>query len=454
MSVAPADLPTGTVTFLLTDIEGSTELARRLGERWPAVVGEHKRLLREAVDEAGGHEVDARGEEVFFAFRRAQDAVGAAVAAQRSLASHSWPKGAGVRVRMGLHTGKPALGDDGGYLGLDVHRTARICAAGHGGQVLVSEATRALALDAGVRFVDLGEYQFRGFAREERVYQLAADGLAEQFPSLRSASAAPFAGQERSLAKSAQGLVSRRRPKLPAVLRRRPSTARRLADLSWQVRSEQGRRPEAERSALLELARSLVVLSRTVDVADRRLARVDRRAFERRLTETRELAVISHYARTRTDTLARQGALLDELASACEVLDERINEFERRAKSAETDTGSLRAEVDSLDERLQGALDRVASEVGDAAERLHRTVHRGIYRQGDLWAVPYHDSQGAKRARRFDDLDEARSFRRQQQLIESVQIAEDERARERRREQGSLDHASEGDVFGGYPGDS
>lgn len=426
MSIAPRELPTGTVTFLLTDIEGSTELVRRLGERWPAVVGEHKRLLREAVSGAGGFEVDARGEEVFFAFRSAQDAVGAAVMAQRSLASQSWPKGAAVRVRMGLHTGEPALGDDGGYLGIDVHRTARICAAGHGGQVLVSEATRALALDAGVRFVDLGEYQFRGFARTERVYQLAAEGLAERFPSLRTGSAAPFAGKERSLAKAAQGLVSRGRPRVPAVLHRRPPTARRLADLSWELRNQPAGAPEAERPGLLELALSLVVLSRTTNHADRRLARLDRRALERMLAETRELAVISRYAQTRADKLARQAALLDELTGFRALVDERIDELERRGKLADaSESASLRTEVDSLNENLRGALDRVATEVGEVAERLHRTVHRGIYRQGDLWAIPYYDSQGVKRLRRFDDLDDARGFRRQQQVIESAKIAED-----------------------------
>jgi class 3 adenylate cyclase len=426
MSIAPSELPTGTVTFLLTDIEGSTELVRRLGDGWPAVAGEYKRLLREAVTAAGGFEVDTRGEEAFFAFRRAQDAVAAAAAAQRSLASQSWPTGAAVRVRMGIHTGEPALGDDGGYLGLDVHRTARICAAGHGGQVLVSEATRALALESGARLVDLGEYQFRGFARPEHVFQLSAEGLAERFPSLRTASAASFAGQEHSLAKAAQRLVSRGRPKVPAVLRRRPSTARRLADLSWEVRGRYSGSPGADRAAGLELARSLVVLSRSANDADRRLARLDRRAFERRLVETRELAVISRYAQTRAETLARQGELLDGLASALAVLDERIDELERRVKLVDAaGSASLRAEVDALDESLRGALDRFASEASDAAERLHRTVHRGIYRQGDLWAVPYYDSRDVQRVQRFDDLGEARSFRRRQRLVESAKLAEE-----------------------------
>ena len=116
MNVAVPEQPTGTVTFLLTDVEGSTELVRRLGEGWPAVAGDHRRLLREAVAAAGGHEVDARGEEFLFAFRRAHDAVAAAAAGQRALAGFAWPADAAVRVRMGAHTGEPAVGDDGGYL--------------------------------------------------------------------------------------------------------------------------------------------------------------------------------------------------------------------------------------------------------------------------------------------------------------------------------------------------
>jgi len=138
---------------------------------------------------------------------------------------------------MGIHTGEPALGDDGGYLGIDVHRTARICAAGHGGQVLVSQATRSVTADADFQFLDLGEHLFRGFARPERIFQLAAPGLPERFPSLRSPTAGPFEGNEHSLAVVAQAAVMRSRPQMPRALRRRRPTARRLADISWKVRS-------------------------------------------------------------------------------------------------------------------------------------------------------------------------------------------------------------------------
>ena len=413
MSTASPELPTGTVTFLLTDIEGSTELVRRLGDRWPAVAGEHKRLLREAVTAAGGYEVDARGEEVFFAFRRAQDAVAAAVVAQRSLADHDWPEDGPLRVRMGIHTGEPALGDDGGYLGIDVHRAARICAAGHGGQVLVSSTTRALVADADVRLVDLGELQLKGFARAERIYQLAAPGLGERFPPLTPAAPAPFAGEERSLATAAQKLVSRGRPRVPSLPRSRPSTARRLADISWHVRRGQRDLPEAERPEALEVARALLVLSRTTDDTDRRLARLDRRALERKLAETRRLATNSRYAQTQAEALARQSALVDDLTTARAAVDERIDELAGQADVIDLSDGAMfRAELDSLNRELEEALARVATEVGHHAERLHRTRHRGIYRQGDLWAIPYVDSLGVNRVRRFDHLDEARAFRR------------------------------------------
>src|SRR5919205_4413438 len=136
-------LPTGTVTLLFTDIEGSTQLLRRLGEAYAGVLGEHQRLLREAFAAHAGHEVDTQGDAFFVAFPRALDAIRAAIDAQHALAAHPWPEGAAVRVRMGLHTGEPtSVG--GRYVGLAVHRAARVGAAGHGGQGLLSATTQAL----------------------------------------------------------------------------------------------------------------------------------------------------------------------------------------------------------------------------------------------------------------------------------------------------------------------
>ena len=206
-----AELPTGTVTFLLTDIEDSTALVTTLRGGYAGVLNEHRRVLREAVEATGGREIDARGDEFFVAFTRASDAVAAALVGQRALAAHEWPDGATLRVRMGIHTGEPAIGDEG-YTGLDVHRTARIAAAGHGGQVLVSEATcNLLAGDTdGFALKELGSYKLAGLPRPERIFQLVADGLAEDFPTLRTASRgrdSAFTGEERELEAAAQAAV-------------------------------------------------------------------------------------------------------------------------------------------------------------------------------------------------------------------------------------------------------
>jgi YVTN family beta-propeller protein len=183
-----AELPSGTVTFLFTDIEGSTRIVKQLGDGYAAVLAEHQRLLREAFAQHGGHEIDTQGDSFFVAFRRARDAVAAAVAAQRALAEHEWPAGVRVRVRMGLHSGEPAVGDDR-YTGLGVHRAARVSAAGHGGQILLSETTRSLVEDdlpPGVRLRHLGRVTLKDLDRPERISQLAVEGLPSDFPRLRS----------------------------------------------------------------------------------------------------------------------------------------------------------------------------------------------------------------------------------------------------------------------------
>jgi DNA-binding NarL/FixJ family response regulator/class 3 adenylate cyclase len=190
-----SDLPTGTVTFLFTDIEGSTELVGRLGDAYSDAMAEHRRILREAVVAANGLEVDSRGDEFFAAFQRTRDAVTAALAGQRQLAAHDWPGDRPLRVRVGIHTGEPLLGESG-YEGLDVHRVARICAAGHGGQVLVSQTTRNL-LEAGqvpeAEFQDLGEHELRGLPRPERIFQVLAPDLLAKFPPLRTERSQPAA---------------------------------------------------------------------------------------------------------------------------------------------------------------------------------------------------------------------------------------------------------------------
>jgi predicted ATPase/class 3 adenylate cyclase len=216
-----AALPTGTVTFLFTDIEGSTRLLQELGDRYAAVRDEHAAIVRRAVAEAGGVEVSTEGDSFFVAFASPQAAVRAAVAAQRGLAAHDWPPGRPVRVRMGLHTGEGVLGGDN-YVGLDVNRAARIAAAGHGGQVIVSDATRGLvehALPEGVSFRDLGPHRLKDIAQPEHLHELLVQGLRANFPPPRTLDArrdnlprqlTSFVGREEEIAEVI-GLLERAR---------------------------------------------------------------------------------------------------------------------------------------------------------------------------------------------------------------------------------------------------
>jgi class 3 adenylate cyclase len=172
-------LPSGTVTFVFTDIEGSTALLKELDDRYADVLSAHRRIVRETFTRLDGVEIDTQGDAFFFAFARARDAVEAAVEAQRAHASAEWPDDATVRVRMGLHTGEPVLGSEG-YLGLDVVRAARICTAAKGGDVLLSETTRLLVgstLPDGVSVSPLGQRHLKDLDQPEEVYELAIDGV-------------------------------------------------------------------------------------------------------------------------------------------------------------------------------------------------------------------------------------------------------------------------------------
>ena len=187
------DLPTGTVTFLFTDIEGSTGLLQTLGDRYAAVLDEHAAIVRRAVSDGGGVEVSTHGDAFFAVFRSPVGAVRAAVAAQRGLAGHDWSPGPPVRVRVGVHTGEGILGGDD-YAGIDVHRAARIADAAHGGQAILSDATRGLvehALPAGASLRDLGVHRLRGIADPERLHELVVEGLAADFPAPRTLDARP-----------------------------------------------------------------------------------------------------------------------------------------------------------------------------------------------------------------------------------------------------------------------
>jgi predicted ATPase/class 3 adenylate cyclase len=205
------NLPSGTVTFLFTDIEGSTRLLRDLGDAYATVLADHRRLMRAAFAEAGGQEVDTQGDAFFVVFPRARDAAAAAVSAQRALFGHHWPRDASVRVRMGLHTGEP-LRAANGYVGLDVHRAARIAAAAWGGQVIVSQTTRELIADdlpEGLRLRYLGEHRLKDLTTPQDLYQVVADDLPGEFPPPRSLDTLPnnlpvqltrLIGRERELA--------------------------------------------------------------------------------------------------------------------------------------------------------------------------------------------------------------------------------------------------------------
>ena len=208
-------LPSGTVTLLFTDIGGSTALVRALGEGYGDVLASHHRIVRQAI--GPGIEVSTEGD-----FGSASAVVATAVAIQRGLVGEPWPAGVSVRVRIGIHTGQPALGGDG-YVGLDVHRAARIAAAGHGGQVLLSASTEALVrsdLPHGVAIRDLGLHQLKDLADPERIYQLVVGGLESRFPPLRSAAGlartnlpdglTSFVGRDREIGQLEELLSSRR----------------------------------------------------------------------------------------------------------------------------------------------------------------------------------------------------------------------------------------------------
>ena len=188
IQVVVDELPRGTVTFLFTDIEGSTELVRRHQGRYVELLSATRSLLREAFAAHGGHEVDTQGDSFFVVFGRAQEAVLSAVAAQRALMAYAWPEEGRVRVRMGLHTAEPHAWAEG-YVGVGVTRAARICAVGHGGQILLSRSTAGLIDDAelgSISLLDLGAHRFKGLQTAERIFQLVVEGLLNEFPPLET----------------------------------------------------------------------------------------------------------------------------------------------------------------------------------------------------------------------------------------------------------------------------
>jgi class 3 adenylate cyclase len=185
-------LPTGQVTFLLSDIEDSTGLLDRLGDEYARMLAEMRRLIRRAVQGVGGREVSARGDDVFAAFEQAPAAVDAALAIQRTVLATRWPRDADVRLRIGLHRGRPELTDTG-YVGISVHAAARICFAAHGGQIILSAAVSSAVADSlsdGIALRSLGAWRFRGLPEPIPLFQVDAPDLQSDFPPLRAAALA------------------------------------------------------------------------------------------------------------------------------------------------------------------------------------------------------------------------------------------------------------------------
>jgi class 3 adenylate cyclase len=202
LAIGMSELLAGPATLVFTDIEGSTPLLKQLRSRYPEALSDHRRLLEHAFEEHGGREVDTQGDAFFFVFATARDAVLAAVRGTRALASHPWPEGTKLRVRMGIHTGGTSVADNR-YHGVAVHRAARVCSAAHGGQILLTQTTHSLIADEeeelpGIELRDLGMHKLKGFDRPDRLYQVVAEALESAFPPLRT-EAVDEGGQQEQL---------------------------------------------------------------------------------------------------------------------------------------------------------------------------------------------------------------------------------------------------------------
>jgi class 3 adenylate cyclase len=415
------DLPNGTVTLLFTDVEGSTQLLRQLGDRYGEALERQRSILRAAVEDAGGREIDCRGDELFAAFPRARIAVAAAVAAQRRLSTEVWPDKAILKVRMGLHTGEPALQDDG-YLGLDVHRAARIAAAAHGGQVLVSSTTRDLAAGDPSEFRDLGEYELKDLPAPERLFQVVITGLPADFPTPKTAGASPVAGRERELAAAARTALAGPRRLFERV---RPQRKRGFADLGWDVRALIATVPAEDRDVYSGLARDLFDAARAAADADAALDVVDRKRLVQRLHAQREQGVLSKAAERDARVTEQRLAALDALSECrgrAETIAADVRTTIREPHSA-GDLAALGVRLRPAIEGLNETLDAARRELDAVGSRLRRTRHRGVFRVGERFVVPFDDELGAERRREFPTIAEAVAFRRTVRIGERAESA-------------------------------
>jgi class 3 adenylate cyclase len=385
---AMEDLPSGTVTLLFTDVEGSTLLVQKLGAAYQDALAEHREVLRDAVASHAGREVDCRADELLACFPRASDGLAAAIAAQLALTS----QGSQLRVRMGLHTGEPELIGDA-YIGIDVNRAARICAAGHGGQILVSQTTRDL-VSTGVQFRDLGTYLLAGVEQVERIFEVRAPGLRTSPLPLR--------------AEHEAGAHHRRRPGLRL---RRTTGSSQLADTAWRARKLIEPGPLGE--ALTGLAAGLFDADRAVHKADALFTKIDRHRIARRLAEQRQLSVVSAPVAELAAGTDAKLACFDRLGEDRQVVSDLGAEA-----AALLDRSFTAHAVEQVRERLKlaiGTLDgqiTVTARAQDALSyRLARTRWRGVYRLDGLYVVPYHDQLGIERQPEFTEAGEARRFR-------------------------------------------
>jgi class 3 adenylate cyclase len=395
-------LPSGTVTLLFTDIEGSTRLLRELGEAYEQLLTEHRGLLRTCVEDHGGVIVDTQGDAFFVAFAAAHDALAAAVETQRAHAAHDWPASAGLRVRMAIHTGEPTQVGEG-LVGLAVHRAARICAAGHGGQILLSSTTRDIVQDhlpPGVALIDLGHHRLKDLDRPEGIVQVVAERMPPVLAPLKTldaqpARATPFAGQETRLAEAAEAAVAGKHEgtqtaqpwlgtltKAVALDWRRfvPAGHARLANrlaglgLSIHATARIATREDLQRE-LRHLGRAFVAAARDARDADSLLRREDRGALDRRLAEYRRYAQWDAQFRA-ADSVAVEIAALDTLARA-------RREFEDEARKVEAKVRSVRARV--FEARLDSAkIDDLLHELEPLREAVELLGARlgAAYREG------------------------------------------------------------------------
>lgn len=383
--------PSGTVTLMFVDVEGSTQLVQQLGEEYAATLNEQRRLLRKSVGDAGGYEVDCRADEFFAAFQSPRDGLAAAGSIQRSFGAVTWPQGVRVRLRIGLHTGEPVL-EGGAYLGLDVNRAARICSAGHGGQILLSAATRDLVAED-AEFKDLGAHALPGLPRPERIFQFLAPGLRSSFPPLRGEGAEP-------------GLLKKILPRARA----RPPT---LEEEAWRARALLAKVAGPRQKPMAQLGAALFTAHRAATQADYFLSRIDRKGLARRTDSQRETAGVWQGARDELRRLERQLTSVDRLLESRQALADLASELPNKLDESleERAMVSLRERVAAATTELDEGVAQATSTLGPVSFKLRRTRHRGVYRSGRKYVVPFVDTVGVDRRKEFSTRAEACAFR-------------------------------------------